>query len=266
MPKSSSARKELPKFQQIQYDFAGHLRDPEGVDKPAEIEDRRMKVYRDLFYNNIENFCSNSFPILRGLYNDQSWHQLVREFYINYRAHSPYFRDISKAFLDYLTDHREPQAGDYAFLQELAHWEWMELNALSDTGDILKFPHDRNGDLYQQKVVVSPLAWPLVYQYPVHRIGDAYVPTDAPELPTFLIISRNREHQVDFMETNAITYRLLEIFQEAETEKEIQLTGEEAIAQLQTETQFPEPQQLIDGGKQILQDFLQRDVILGVNL
>ena len=121
-----------------------------------------------------------------------------------------------KLFLEFLTDERPVTEEDFPFMQELAHWEWMELNALSDTGDIRKFPHDRNGDLFTQKVVVSPLAWPLVYQFPVHRIGDAYVPQEAPEQPTFLIISRNRNDDVDFMETNAITYRLLEIFQEAE--------------------------------------------------
>ncbi len=256
----------LPKFQQVQFDFAGHLRNPEGVAKPSNIEDRRMKVYRDLFYNNVENFCSNSFPILRDLIAEEKWHQLVRDFFVHYRAHSPYFKDISKAFLDYLENHRETSNDDYPFMLELAHWEWMELNALSDVGDIKQFPHDRNGDLYQQKIVISPLAWPLVYQYPVHRIGDAYLPESEPEQPTFLIISRNREHEVDFMETNAITYRLLEILQEAEAEKNLQLTGEEAIAQLQGESQFPNPLQLIEGGKQILRDFLERDVILGVNL
>ncbi len=256
----------LARFQQLQYDFAGHLRDPEHKARPADIEDRRMKVYRDLFYNNVENFCANSFPILRELTDDQKWHQMVRQFFVEHRAHSPYFKDISKAFLSYLGEEREPQADDYPFMLELAHWEWMELNALSDTGDILKFPHDRNGDLYHEKVVVSPLAWPLVYEYPVHRIGDAYIPEQAPEQPTFLIISRNREHQVDFMETNAITYRLLEIFQEAERAKAMQLTGQEAIKQLQQELQFPNPEQLIEGGKQVLTDLLERDVILGVNL
>lgn len=256
----------LPKFQQVQFDFAGHLRNPEQVGKPENIEDRRMKVYRELFYNNVENFCANSFPILRDLTDDNKWHQMVRQFFIDYRAHSPYFKDISKAFLDYLENYREPAADDYPFMLELAHWEWMELNALSDTGDIKQFPHDRNGDLYSEKLVISPLAWALAYQFPVHRIGDAYAPTKAPEQPTFLIISRNREHQVDFMETNALTYRLLEIFKTAEAEQGVQLTGEEAIAQLQAETQFPNPEQLIEGGKQILEDFLQRDVILGTNL
>ncbi len=258
--------KNLPKFQRVQYDFAEHLRNPEQKAKPDNIEDRRMKVYRDLFYNNLENFCSNSFPILRELTGDTKWHQLVRQFFVEHKAHSPYFRDISKAFLEYLTSERPSNKDDFSFMQELAHWEWMELNALSDTGDIRKFPHDRNGDLFIQKVVVSPLAWPLVYQFPVHRIGDAYVPQEAPEKPTFLIISRNRNDEVDFMETNAITYRLLEIFQQSEQENGLQLTGQEAIQILQDETQYPDPQQLIDGGQQILQDFLLRDVILGTNL
>lgn len=261
-----STNKQLPRFQQVQYDFAEHLRNPDNKSKPDDIEDRRMKIYRDLFYNNVENFCANSFPILRSLTDDTKWHNDVRQFFIHYRSESPYFKDISKAFLHYLTFDREVQNADYPFMLELAHWEWMELSAFSDTGDILKFPHDRNGDLYEQKVVVSPLAWPLVYQFPVHRIGDAYTPSEAPEETTFLIISRNRNDEVDFFETNAITYRLLEIFQESESEQQIQLKGSEAIEILQNELQYPEPEQLIEGGKQVLQDLLERDVILGVNL
>lgn len=46
----------------------------------------------------------------------------------------------------------------------------------------------------------------------------------------------------------------------------MQLTGQAAIEQLQQELNFPDPEQLIVGGKQVLQDLLERDVILGVNL
>ena len=40
-------------FQDKQYEFAAHLRDPENVPAPDGIEDRRMGIYRELFYNNL---------------------------------------------------------------------------------------------------------------------------------------------------------------------------------------------------------------------
>ena len=44
---------EIPKFKQIQYEFAAHIRNPSDNPRPSEIETRRMKIYNDLFYNNI---------------------------------------------------------------------------------------------------------------------------------------------------------------------------------------------------------------------
>ena len=40
-------------FQQTQYQFAAYIRDPEHQAIPDQIESRRMAIYRDLFFNNI---------------------------------------------------------------------------------------------------------------------------------------------------------------------------------------------------------------------
>jgi len=40
-------------FQDKQYAFAAHLRDPDNVPAPEGIEERRMAVYRELFFNNL---------------------------------------------------------------------------------------------------------------------------------------------------------------------------------------------------------------------
>lgn len=75
----------LPRFQQAQYQFAAHLRDPEANPAPADIEDRRMQIYRELFYNNIEDFLANAFPVLRKISSDEIWHARVRDFYARVR-------------------------------------------------------------------------------------------------------------------------------------------------------------------------------------
>jgi len=252
----------LPKFQQIQFEFSRNLRNPSKAKAPEGIEARRMKVYQELFYNNIEGFCSNSFPVLRSITSDDKWHRMVRNFFTDYRADSPYFVEISKEFLNYLTEHRESEADDYPFLLELAHWEWMEVETMSAKEDILKVPHERNGDLLNEAVVVSPLAHSLAYEYPVHKIGSNYLPENAPEMPTFLLICRNRQHKVDFMEANSMTYRLLEIFLEYQ-QNERHVTGLEALKQLIDETGFANPEQILNGGQQILGSLLERDIILG---
>jgi hypothetical protein len=64
----------LPEFTRRQYAFAAHIRDPEHQPAPDDIEDRRMQIYRELFYNNVEGFLSGTFPVLRKIHSDGDWH------------------------------------------------------------------------------------------------------------------------------------------------------------------------------------------------
>ena len=60
----------------LQKDFAAHIRDPQSAVAPEGIEDRRMGIYRDLFFNNIRNFLSANFPVLKTLFDDKGWEEL----------------------------------------------------------------------------------------------------------------------------------------------------------------------------------------------
>ena len=59
-------------FKKTQYEFTAHLRDPEKNPAPEGIEDRRLGIYRDLLYNNVEGFISGGFPVIRSIYNDEN--------------------------------------------------------------------------------------------------------------------------------------------------------------------------------------------------
>ena len=63
-----------PGFKKYQYEFTAHLRDPEHNPAPEGIEDRRIGIYRDLLYNNVESFLSGTFPVLRNIHDDDGWH------------------------------------------------------------------------------------------------------------------------------------------------------------------------------------------------
>ena len=60
----------LPDFQKLQYAFAAHLRDPAAHPAPAGIEDRRLQIYRELFYNNVEGLLASNFPVIRRVLGD----------------------------------------------------------------------------------------------------------------------------------------------------------------------------------------------------
>jgi len=54
----------------LQTGFAAHIRDPQNKPAPDGIEDRRMGIYRELFFNNIKSFISSNFPVLKTLFSE----------------------------------------------------------------------------------------------------------------------------------------------------------------------------------------------------
>ncbi|MBC3501862.1 putative DNA-binding domain-containing protein [Pseudomonas sp. SWRI59] len=186
-----------------QYTLARHLRDPARHAPPPGIEARRLKVYRELFYDTIEGLLAGSFPVMRQTLGEPHWHARVRDFYANYRSQTPLFTEIAETFIDYL----QGVELDAPWQLELAHYEWVEAQLyLSDAQDPA---HDPQGDLLQGEPLLSCMARVLAYRWPVERIGPGYQPQAAPEAPTLLLVYRDVGLQVRFARLAPMAYRLL---------------------------------------------------------
>lgn len=233
--------------------MAAHLRDPDRSPAPAGIEERRLKIYRELIYNNIEGFISGGFPVLRSLYPQQAWDELVRLFMDAHRCQSPYFLEISQEFISYLLNEHALRECDPPFMAELAHYEWVEL-ALDIAEDELPAMVGEV-DVESACPLLSPLAWVLSYQFPVHRIGADYRP-DSAEQPTYLVVYRNRQDEVGFIELNAASARLLELTRDNDSASSVEI-----LATLAEEMQLP-PAQLHDFGLQQLEQMIQLGVLV----
>lgn len=247
-----------PAFQQLQHGFAAHVRDPQNNPAPAGIEDRRMQIYRDLLYNNVEDCLANAFPVLRSLTDDRAWHARVRDFYARHRCREPQFHKVAEEYLRFLEDERGEHADDPPFLRELAHYEWVELELSVAQDRLTPELADPNGDLLKGRPLVSPLAWALAYEWPVHQIGPGKLPAVPGAQPTYLIVSRNRADEVKFTEINPVTARLMELL-----ESDHESSGEQLLRRIAGELQHPEPQAVIDGGASILKHLRERDILLG---
>jgi len=246
-------------FEKTQREFSQHLREP---DQPLSevlqtIEPRRIKIYEDLIFKNIEGFISGGFPVLRQLYSDDDWASLVRNFIVKHECHSPYFLKISEEFLSYLQHEHVAESHDPAFMLELAHYEWVEL-ALDVSEETLPVTGEEllTVDLLEGLPLSSPLAWTLSYQFPVHLIGPDYQPSSAPEQPTYLLVYRNRSDEVHFMESNALTVRLLQLLSIQE-----HASGRALLMQLGEESQFPDLEAFISMGCELLLKLQSRDII-----
>lgn len=248
-------------FKDVQYEFTAHLRDPENNPAPAEIEDRRLEVYRGLLYRNVQGFLASGFPVTRKLYNDQDWHKMVRDFFSTHKSHSPYFKDISKEFLIYLTEERQPQPEDPSFLLELTHYEWLEIMLSFLDAEINWQDINKDGSLLKQIPVISPLMQLNRYNYPVHKIKPDFQPEIAPEQATFILVYRDQLDKVGFMEMNTMTARLVELVANNETQ-----TGEEILLTIANETPSIPKDVVLHGGHTTLTQLREKDIVLGTKI
>lgn len=244
----------LPKFQQVQYQFSGHIRDPEHIVIPEDVEQRRMTIYRDLFYNNIEGFLATGFPVLKQLTSDERWHAMVRDFMIKHQAKSPLFNEIAHEFLHYLDNERDSQT-DPVFIKSLCHYEWVELALSISDAEITPITFDEQKDYLATTLTTSPLAWPLSYPFPVHQISTQFQPDKASDTPVFLIVYRNLADQILFLELNPVSARLIDLLNEGHT-------GLAAAQQIAQELQHPNPQVVIDGARSLIHDWVKRSILI----
>jgi hypothetical protein len=185
--------------------LAAHVRDPAAHAGPPGIENRRLNVYRELVFNNLDGLLAGNFPVIRQTLGDAEWHALLRRFLAVHRSGTPLFTRLGLefvAFLDAEADDARP------WLAELAHYEWAELGL--QLSDATSKPCDPHGDLLAGIPALSPLAWPLAYRWPVHRIGPAFQPTEPPTEPTLVLLRRKDDGRIRFSTLSPLLFRLLE--------------------------------------------------------
>jgi len=244
-------------FQRIQLQFAAYLRDPDNAPPPAGIEPRRMAVYRELFINNVSGLLASTFPVCESLLGKEGWARLVRRFYAGHKARTPYFLELPREFVEWLAQGDVLPAGLPPFLAELAHYEWIEL-ALSITEAELPAA-DADADLLRGAPVLSPLAWPLAYRWPVHRLSRSNQPGEPPPTPTFIVVHRDHDAaEVRFLEIDAATARLLQLMDEAPG-----IPGAELIERVAAEMPAADPVPLRSQGARMLLTLRERNVVLG---
>ena len=238
--------------------LAEHIRDPAHAPAPEGIEPRRLEIYRDLFFNNVQSLLAGNFPVIRRIFDDATWTALLRDFYRDHPARTPLFTELPREFLHYLDTRAEHGRSDPAWLRELAHYEWVELALQLHESTPAGVAHDPDGDLLSGRPKLSPLAWPLAYQWPVHQLGPEYLPDQPPAQPTLLLVLRRADGKVDFQGLSPLTYRLLE---RLETFPE--LTGRAQLEALAEEASAPDPAAFVGEGATMLSQLRDDGVLIG---
>ena len=235
--------------------IARYVRSPNTQPGPPGIEPRRLKLYGDLLFNNVEGLLAGNFPVIRQTLGDTGWHALVQKFFAAHRSQTPLFTRIGQELIDFLgsVDGQDPQR---PWLAELAHYEWVELGL--QLSDAALPEHDPHGDLLAGVPLLSPLAWPLAYHWPVSRIGPDFQPDNAPPEPTLVLLQRASDGKVQFSSLSPLLFQLLERIGTNTT-----LSGRELLAQLAREAGQDDVYSFIDAARPLLQQLHEQGVLAG---
>ncbi len=246
----------LSELNKFQFDFTAAIRDPEHAKKFNNIPTARLAIYQSLLFNNFDSIFKSAFPVFTSILSDALRRDLIREFMIKHRATHELFHQIPNEMLMHMENTCELPLPLFAL--ELAHYECMELTLLLSAVEIPTHGIDKQGDLFSAPPVFSPLAHVFCYQFPVHKLSDTYQPKTPPAVPTYLVIARDRQDAIRFMEINQVTARMISLMLAQPTH-----TGEMLLTQIANEMQATDVDMLLDAGLQAMQQLQREDMILG---
>ena len=232
----------------IQKAFTEHLRNPDHVPAPDGLNKRRVGIYSELIFNNVSSLLSDFFPVINSILSTSQWDRMVRDYFISHQSQTPYFMEISGEFADYLA--RSQLLGDYPeFLPELVHYEWIEL-ALYTMDEKHPDSSIEFSQLPDTPLALTPLAQPLAYQYPVHKISAELQPDTPGSEPTLLLVLRDIDENVRFFELQPLSFQLLKQIQENPG-----LIPRDCLSEIADQLGVEEKTQFISNGLSLLQSF-----------
>jgi hypothetical protein len=234
--------------------FTRHIRDPQNASPPEGISERGMAVYNEIVFNNIESSVAACFPVLKKVLGEDVWLRLVREFFIHQPCTTPIFREIPEAFLAYINR----VSGLPPYVQNLAHYEWVELYLAYADENIDWAQIDTDADLLDSPVAFVPAMALLSYDYPVHQISPENIPVSALEASLNLLVFRDAQDNVKFVELNPMTAALIEDLQDG------QLSARQALIGIASVMDFDDVDAIVDFGLDVLNDLKSQGAILGV--
>ena len=244
-------------FQQYQQAFTAHIRDPQNQPRPTNVKVKGMNVYKEIVFNNLFESVSACFPVAQKVIGKRAWLKLIRGFFREHSSSTPIFRKIPEEFLAYLSNMNALTPENIPpYLTSLCHYEWVELLVSTMVDEADKRDINAIGDLRMSQPAFAPTMQLLNYEYAVQKISPRYKPKE--KVSSQLLVYRNAEFEVKFIELNTITYRLIEIL------KQEKVSCEQALAILAKEINQPKTESILQFGLDILEDLRSQGVILGV--
>ncbi len=250
-------RPEAMNLAEYQANFAARIRDPRAP-LPRGAPARRMRVYQELLFNNLEGFLLACYPVTRKILGQRAWRRLVRRFFAEHRSHSPLFRDIPEAFLDWARTCSDTVNAHRPFLTDLLHYEWLELAVSLDPARVVPEQLDAQGDLLAGVPMLHPAAQLASYSWPVHRIGPRVQPAEPDASAHHYLLFRDASDAVRFIYLTPLSAALLAMLQTQPA------SGRQILDQLAELGAVQQREAFVRSGAGLLEQLRQQGAILGI--
>ncbi|MBR9728963.1 DUF2063 domain-containing protein [Shewanella intestini] len=236
-------------FIKHQQQFMAYIKNPQSA-LPSGIEPRRMHIYRELFFNNIDGFVSSAFPVLKSLYSAENWQQLIQQFFVTHQCKTPIFIEIAAEFLQFLQNEHQVSAADPVFLLELAHYEWLEL--VVSTAQPLKSEQLLTADsVLTESLTLAATAKIAQYSFDVQHISVDYQPIAPTSQPQFFCVYLDKSEEVAFLQLNPLTAQVLAFIESKQHQGDF-ITVEQLLDWLTTTYPQMSPELLQQGCESLL--------------
>ena len=234
------------------------LRDPQNSPALPDVDCQRMQIYRELFFNNIENTLSNAFPVLHQILPESDWQTLCEDFFALHQCHTPQLSHLPAEFISFLKQQTHIATPDW--LIELAEWEWSELELF--LAQDIDTTHPMGDDPLEEIPVVSPLLRLHQCRYPVHRMGTQFIPDAPSEHTCYLLAWRRPDNSIGFMQLTQLTALILEMMQLNQQQK-TGYTGYQLLQQLAQQQNQHSEHSIIQNGSDCISHFYKNHIIIG---
>jgi hypothetical protein len=245
-------------FMSFQADFAARIRDPVGHPTPHGVDPRRMRVYEELLFNNLDGFLRACYPLTRDILGEREWQGTVRSFFVEHRCRAPLFRDIPEEFLGWMEGRAAALFPELPFLHEFMHYEWLEMIVSICPNEDVGKALDPDGDLMSAVPILENSARLARCQYPVHRICPDFQPREADGKQYCFLVFLDGNDVVRFIALNPLAAHMVEILAEG------LCSGRDVLLQIARELNHQDTANVVEMGRTLLADLRRTGVIVGV--
>ncbi len=193
----------------IQSQLANYCRDGREV-KLKGADAQRLKQYRRLVYNIVNDVMLTAYPITYELLPQVQWDQLIEDFFAQHASPEPQLWKFPYELVRYLEESEHALLLQYPFLYDLVCLEWLEIE-LHTMEDLEPLPYTSEGDWRESKICFQPEYTIQHFQYPVQKVKPSEITAKHKGDYFVLVFREKQEGEVRFIQLSTYLSFILEL-------------------------------------------------------